>query len=144
VHALLVSLLLAGSGYALERGTATITTANGAAVVRIEVAATDAERQRGLMGRRSLEAGTGMLFVYPHDVTGGFWMKNTMIPLDIAFISARGRIVRIHSMLPCRVDPCRIYEPRASYRRALEVRGGSFRRWGVRVGDRLTYRLAPR
>jgi len=82
-----------------------------------------------------------MVFVYAEDVTGAFWMKNTLIPLDIAFANASGRIVRILQMAPCRTDPCRLYDPRAAYRTALEVNAGSFRRWNVRVGDRLDYRL---
>ena len=141
MHALLLSLLLAGTGAALDRGTATIATTTGTVVLQVEVADTREERRTGLMGRRSLPARAGMVFVYPQDVNGGFWMKGTLIPLDIAFVSARGRIVRILPMAPCRADPCRLYEPRASYRIALEVNAGSFRRWDVRVGDRLSYRI---
>ena len=140
IRILAVALVLAGA--ALDRGTATITNRAGEkVVVRVEIADTRAERQRGLMGRRSLPAKSGMIFRYPHDVTGGFWMKDTLIPLDIAFYDRRGRIVRVFTMTPCRRDPCRIYEPGVAYRAALEVNAGSFRRWNVRAGDRIAVRV---
>lgn len=126
-----------------DRGTATITTGAGTRVVlQVEIARTVPERQQGLMHRRSLPAKAGMVFVYPRDVRSGFWMKNTLIPLDVAFSDARGRILRILTMQPCRADPCRIYEPDVSYRTALEVNAGSFRRWKVKAGDRVTVRTA--
>ena len=127
---------------ALDRGTATITTRTGAkVVVQVEIADTSAERQKGLMNRRSLAPRAGMVFRYARDTTGGFWMKNTLIPLDIAFYDRRGRILRILTMTPCRRDPCRIYAPGVAYRSALEVNAGSFRRWNVRVGDRIVVRV---
>jgi uncharacterized protein len=127
---------LAGAG--VERGTATITTRDGAKVtLKVELASTAAARQQGLMNRRSLGPRAGMVFLYPADHRSAFWMRNTLIPLDIAFADARGKILRILTMQPCRRDPCRIYDPKATYRTALEVNAGSFRRWGVKAGDRL-------
>jgi uncharacterized membrane protein (UPF0127 family) len=81
-----------------------------------------------------------MVFVYPQAVSHGFWMKNTLIPLDIAFYDGRGRILRILTMQPCRRDPCKVYDPGVSYRAALEVNAGSFRRWAVKAGDRIVVR----
>ena len=125
----------------IDRGAATITTRTGAKVVlRVEIARTRPERQRGLMYRRSLPAKAGMVFVYQQSTNGGFWMRNTLIPLDIAFYDDRGRILRILTMTPCKRDPCRIYSPGVHYRAALEVNAGSFRRWNVRVGDRISVR----
>jgi uncharacterized protein len=127
---------LAGAG--VERGTATITTRGGAKVtLKVELARTAAARQQGLMNRRSLGARAGMVFLYPADHRSPFWMRNTLIPLDIAFADARGKILRTLTMQPCRRDPCRIYDPKVAYRTALEVNAGSFRRWGVKAGDRL-------
>jgi uncharacterized protein len=127
---------------AADRGTATITKGSGARVVlQVEILSTRTERQKGLMYRRSLPAKAGMVFAYPENVTGGFWMKNTLIPLDIAFYDARGRILRILTMTPCRRDPCRIYSPGVAYRAAIEVNAGSFRGWNVRVGDRIVVRV---
>jgi uncharacterized protein len=109
-------------------------------VVRVEIADTDEERQVGLMNRESLPEDAGMIFLFDDDVRGGFWMKNTLIPLSIAFADADGTIVRILDMEPCEADPCEIYDPGVSYRSALEVNQGAFAEWGVAEGDRLTLR----
>ena len=103
--------------------------------VHVEVADSRRERERGLMGRRELPDDAGMVFVFPTDSTSAFWMKDTLIPLSIAFYDESGRIVRILDMEPCRRDPCALYDPEASYRGALEVNRGAFERWGVRKGD---------
>jgi uncharacterized protein len=129
-----------------QRGTATIAPGAGGparVVLKVELARTHAERERGLMNRRSLAAKAGMAFLYPQAHRGGYWMKDTLIPLDIAFADARGKILRIFTMQPCRRDPCRIYDPEVAYRSALEVNAGSFRRWRVRAGDRITVRATP-
>ncbi len=81
-----------------------------------------------------------MVFVYAEDVTGAFWMKNTLIPLDIAFYDGRGRILRTLTMTPCRVTACPLYDPKVAFLGALEVNAGSFRRWGVQRGDRIVVR----
>jgi uncharacterized protein len=140
---LLVALLLAvpaaTASTGIARGTAKVTAGTGTRVVlQVQIARTTAERQVGLMNRRSLPAKGGMVFAYPEDHRGGYWMKDTLIPLDIAFYDTRGRILRILTMQPCRRDPCRIYDPGVTYRSALEVNAGSFRRWGVRKGDRIS------
>ena len=101
--------------------------------VKVEVARDVASRQRGLMFRTSLPADAGMLFVFPDDTDGPFWMKDTNVPLSIAFIGAEGRIVSIKDMTPLSTD---LTLPGARYRYALEVNQGFFGRGGVRVGDR--------
>ena len=145
--ALLAALAVALPAAALAatsfgHGTATITAASGAprVVLKVELARTRAERERGLMNRRSLAAKAGMVFLYSEPHRGGYWMKDTLIPLDIAFYDARGKILRVFTMQPCRRDPCRIYDPGVAYRAALEVNAGSFRRWRVRAGDRVAVR----
>ena len=112
--------------------------------VDVEVADSDEERAAGLMHRELLPADAGMIFVFPEEASGGFWMKNTLIPLSIAFADADGRILRILDMEPCEADPCRIYDPGVSYRSALEVNQGAFSDWGVEEGDRLTLETARR
>jgi uncharacterized membrane protein (UPF0127 family) len=114
-----------------------IETDAGNVEVAVEVADDDEERQLGLMNRESLPADAGMLFVFEEDSSGGFWMKNTLIPLSIAFADAGGTILRILDMLPCEADPCEIYDPGVFYRSALEVNQGAFDRLGVEEGDRL-------
>jgi uncharacterized protein len=108
-----------------------------ATTVRLEVAADPAARARGLMGRTSVPKGTGMVFLYPAEVTGGFWMKNTLVPLSVAFVAADGRVVSVAEMAPCRTDPCPTYAPAGPYRYAVELAAGSFAAAGVGPGDRV-------
>ena len=101
-------------------------------VVKAEIARTDEERSKGLMFRKSLSDGEGMLFVYERDQVMSFWMKNTSIPLSIAFIAVDGRIVDIKDMYPH--DESSVLSGR-SVRYALEVPQGWFSRAGVLNGD---------
>jgi uncharacterized protein len=124
-----------GAAAAFSRATAILDTGERRVRLNVEVADEADEWRVGLMHRRSLALNAGMLFVFPQPTRGGFWMKNTLIPLSIAFLDARGRILRIMVMTPCRADPCPTYDPRVAYRAALEVNRGSFGRWGARRGD---------
>jgi uncharacterized protein len=133
--ALAFLLVLVSACGAERRPRAVIETKGDEVTVHVEVADTQAERARGLMGRRDLQEDAGMVFVFPTDSTSAFWMKDTLIPLSIAFYDERGTIVRILEMEPCTRDPCVLYDPEASYRGALEVNRGAFERWGVREGD---------
>jgi uncharacterized membrane protein (UPF0127 family) len=130
-------VLLAGCGSNDDSPRAVIQTGDGEVTVHVEVADTESERARGLMGRTELAEDVGMVFVFPQDSTSAFWMKDTLIPLSIAFYDNSGRILRILDMEPCRKDPCPVYDPSAVYRGALEVDKGAFRRWGVKEGDTL-------
>ena len=117
---------------------AAISTGSGDMVrVNVEVADDGPERARGLMFRESLPDDAGMIFLFDTPQSSGFWMKNTLIPLSIAFFDGEGRIVRILDMQPCRADPCEVYEPGVTYRGALEVNLGAFRTWNVEAGDRI-------
>jgi uncharacterized membrane protein (UPF0127 family) len=102
------------------------------AVVRVEIARTDEERAQGLMNRKKLSDGRGMLFVFEEDQVRSFWMKDTYIPLSIAFITWDGRIVDIKDMYPH--DEISVSSNR-SVRYALEVPQGWFSRAGVQTGD---------
>ena len=93
---------------------------------RPELALTSASRSLGLMNRRRAPA-DGMLFVFPEDTSGGFWMKNTLVPLTIVFFNGSGRRVRRLSMTPCRQESCPIYDPGRLYRFALELRASDTR-----------------
>jgi uncharacterized membrane protein (UPF0127 family) len=101
-------------------------------VVKAEIARTDEDRSQGLMFRENLADGEGMLFVYERDQVLSFWMKNTLIPLSIAFIAADGRIIDIRDMYPH--DESSVVSSR-SVRYALEVPQGWFSRAGVLYGD---------
>ena len=102
------------------------------ATVKAEIARTDEERNRGLMHRKNLPDGEGMLFVYEYDTVMSFWMKNTYIPLSIAYITSDGRITEIKDMYPH--DENSVMSSR-SVRYALEVPQGWFGRVGVKPGD---------
>jgi hypothetical protein len=117
--------------------TALITTAGEDVELSIEVADDEAERARGLMLRRALPDNAGMVFLYPEPTEGSFWMKNTLIPLSIAFFDDEGTILRILDMEPCREDPCPLYTPGVAFTGALEVNRGAFARLGVLEGDQI-------
>lgn len=99
-----------------------------------EVADTDPLRASGLMHRRTLASDHGMLFVFPDDQQRCFWMKNTLIPLSIAFIDKHGTIVALDDMQPLsEASHC----SGAQARYALEVNRGWFHRHSIRVGDNI-------
>ena len=113
-------------------------TANGHTLAT-EVAATRTSRRCGLAFRHSLPADHGMLFAYPQDQIVAFWMKNTRIPLSIAFLDGDGRILETHDMDPS--DPARRYTSKVPARYALEVNQGWFYDKKVKVGDRIEFDL---
>jgi len=101
-------------------------------VVKAEIARTAEERSQGLMYRTELSDGEGMLFIFERDEILSFWMKNTYIPLSIAFITFDGRIIDIKNMFPN--DESSVISSRSA-RYALEVPQGWFSRAGVKEGD---------
>ena len=113
--------------------TVSITNSEGErVVVRVEIANTEAARERGLMGRTALAEDAGMLFVFDREQRLSFWMKDTLIPLSIAYIDGRARIVDIQDMQPLDETTHPSAEP-AQY--ALEVNQGFFEERGIEVGN---------
>lgn len=98
---------------------------------QVEVAATPQQREQGLMGRTRLPANGGMLFVFERPDRHCFWMRNTPLPLSIAFIEAGGRIVNFADMQPHTET---LHCPAADVRYALEVAQGGFRQRGIAAG----------
>ena len=131
---------LATVGATFPRASATLATGKRTVTIRVEVASTDPQRAEGLMNRRRLAPNAGMVFLFAKPTRTQFWMKDTLIPLSIAFYDGRGRILRILDMAPCRADPCRVYDAGLAFRGALEVNQGAFRRWGVRRGSTVRLR----
>ena len=122
-----------GKGQKLQTRELTIQRSDGSQVrVTAEIASTEEERAQGLMFRKELAGGEGMLFVFDRDQLMNFWMKNTLIPLSIAYISSEGRILEIHSMKPHSESPVRSSR---SARYALEVPEGWFASVNVKPGD---------
>lgn len=103
----------------------------GQHVVHVEVAATDESRSYGLMNRTSLPPDHGMLFVFDSPGTGCFWMKNTPLPLSIAFIDAQGAIVNIARMQPYSLDT---HCPAKPVQYALEMEQGWFKDHQIKAG----------
>jgi uncharacterized protein len=110
--------------------------------LRVEIAETDEQRERGLMYRTSMPEEAGMLFTYPMDTEGGFWMYNTRIPLSIAYIRSDGTILQIVQMEPCPSEfatMCPSYPARLPYRYALEVNQGYYEQRGIQPGAHITW-----
>lgn len=90
----------------------------------VELAETLEERQQGLMYRESLNQNSGMLFIFPKEDNYAFWMKNTLIPLDIIWINQDLEIVHVETAEPCKEDPCQIYDPNTNALYVLEINPG--------------------
>jgi uncharacterized membrane protein (UPF0127 family) len=120
-----------------------VVTAAGAMLpVTVELARSDEERARGLMYRRELAPEAGMLFLFSETQPRSFWMKNTLLPLDMLFIDDGGRVAGlIERAEPLTISP---QDPGVSSRYVLEVNGGWAARHGVRPGDRVVFENVPR
>lgn len=115
-----------------------------ALALTVEIADNKAAWEKGLMGVRDLPADQGMAFVFPGQVSLGFWMKDTLIPLDIAFADAQGTVVDVQHMPPCSADPCPVYYSASPYSTALEARSGALTAAGIHAGDAMVlHRRAP-
>jgi uncharacterized membrane protein (UPF0127 family) len=120
-----------------------VETSDGARrAVRVELARTDAERSRGLMNRERLDEDAGMLFLFPVSDDHGFWMKDTLIPLDMIFVTEDGRIAGIVEQAGPRTLTLRSVGAPSRY--VLEVNGGWSARHGVKAGDRVRFENVPR
>ncbi len=107
--------------------------------LRVELADDNEKRSRGLMFRESLPMGHGMLFIFDKPQTLSFWMKNTLIPLDILFFGEGGKLVSTVTMAPCTEDPCQAYPSAAEAQYALEVPAGFIEQHHVDDGWRATF-----
>ncbi len=135
VLALAVAVACGGGDSGLATATVVLTDERGShEELTVELARTAAERSRGLMFRDELPEDQGMLFVFPNDTTTGFWMRDTIISLSIAFIAANGIILDVQEMEPLSTVLHRSPSP---YRYAMEVNQGWFGRHGLGTGDRV-------
>ena len=101
----------------------------------VQIANTQEKIEKGLMFVEKLPKNEGMLFMFPQNTYGGFWMKNTLIPLSIAFLDSDGKILKILDMKPCKKEECHTYDPELSYRYALEMNLGWFEKNQIKEGD---------
>ena len=104
----------------------------------VEIADDPPEQAQGLMGRTEMPHDRGMLFIFPKEQPLSFWMKNTLIPLDILFFDADGNFVSYQSMDPCKADPCKTYPSAGRAKYALEVQAGFIEKEGVGEGWRMS------
>lgn len=110
--------------------------------VNVQIADDNNERARGLMFVESLDENAGMLFVFEREGYLAFWMKNTLIPLDIIFIDEKLKIVDIKNAVPCIQDPCALYKPKSPAKYVLEVNGNFTIKNGIRPGNKVKIRLS--
>jgi len=133
-------LLATGSAAWAEtatNGTLEIETDDGTVTLSIEIADEPNERSRGLMFREALDDDAGMLFIYPVPRIASFWMKNTLIPLDMIFIDEGGEVTSIaRETVPHSLKPVRSTAP---VKYILEIDGGDADRLGIGVGDAMTW-----
>ncbi len=129
--------LLAGRAGALDAGTLEIATKSGVRIFSIELAVSDEERAKGLMYRKEVPDGYGMLFDFKQEQPVSMWMKNTYVSLDMIFIRDNGRIARIAES----TEPLseRIISSGQPVRAVLEVAGGTAKKYGIAPGDRVAY-----
>ena len=109
-------------------------------MVNVEIAADDATRAQGLMFRDRLRDATGMLFFFQQSAEQAFWMKNTLIPLDMVWIDEQKRIVHVKmDVPPCQADPCPSYAPGVPARYILELAAGTARQHHLAAGNVLRF-----
>ena len=106
--------------------------------IKVEVVNNFEEMSKGLMFREFLDENSGMLFVFGNEDYHSFWMKNTLIPLDIIFISEKLEIVDIIYAEPCNEDPCSSYRPVKPAKYVLEVNGNFTIENNIKIGNKIT------
>lgn len=113
-------------------------------VIDLELAVTQQEVADGLMYRPSLPENRGMLFLFGNDRYPSFWMKNTLISLDLIFLDRTGRVVDvIAGVPPCAADPCPTYSPEKLSRAVLEIAAGAASAHGIEVGAAIVFDRVP-
>lgn len=141
---LLLVAVFAGSACAAARvppATASVTLRGQRFTV--EMATTPTEQAHGLMQRTSMPVDHGMLFVFADSAPRVFWMKNTLIPLDMLFFDAQRHLVAIQAdAQPCAAEPCALYPSGVPARYVLELNAGTAARLGMRNGDAITFSAA--
>jgi uncharacterized protein len=137
----LLGCVPSGAQWAMSR--AEVVFPNGTRV-KVEIADTPQLTQRGLMFREHLAEDEGMLFIFDELAFRPFWMKNTLIPLDMIWLDENRRVVSIaHSVPPCKADPCPNFSPTADSLYVIEVVSGFARRHKVREGDVIEFKGVP-
>ncbi|MBI3190641.1 DUF192 domain-containing protein [archaeon] len=109
---------------------------NTTKIVLVEIANDPISYERGLMGRENLDKDSGMLFIFDDEIYRSFWMKNTLIPLDIIFVSSNYTIVDMkENFMPCDSDPCQTYSSKNPAKFVIEVNAGYVKDHEIEIGD---------
>lgn len=114
-----------------------INSGNGLIKINAEIADDDKEIMKGLMFRERLDETAGMLFIFDDERYQTFWMKNTLIPLDIIFINSNFEIVDVKNAVPCKESPCALYKSSKPAKYVLEVNGNFTVRNSIKIGDKI-------
>jgi uncharacterized membrane protein (UPF0127 family) len=110
----------------------------------VELAKTEAEREKGLMNRTQLDKNAGMFFIFDKEGVYPFWMKNTLIPLDIIWIGAFNKVVFIsQNVQPCKSLICPMINPSARAKYVLEINAGVVKNFGIKTGDEVKLNIRP-
>ncbi|HKV97643.1 MAG TPA: DUF192 domain-containing protein [Gammaproteobacteria bacterium] len=135
----LLSVLLLQATYTVAATPATERLALAGHHFTVEIATTPPQWEHGLMFRTHMAANHGMLFIFPDVQTRYFWMKNTLIPLDIIFFDAHKRLINVSADTPpCKADPCSTYASTAPAQYVLELNAGMAAKLGLKSGNRFT------
>jgi uncharacterized membrane protein (UPF0127 family) len=138
---LLIFLILTAISFPIEKRFAKVLLPNGK-IITAELAIRDEERERGLMFRKEIPENYGMLFVFEVEGRYGFWMKNTLISLDIIWLGKDKRIVHIEENVPpCKEEPCKVYYPTKPALYVIELKSGMVKKENLKIGDLLLFEL---
>jgi uncharacterized membrane protein (UPF0127 family) len=135
--ALVALPLVAAQASAAEKGTLEIATKSGVRTFAVELAVTDEERAKGLMFRKEVPEGYGMLFDFKQEQPVSMWMKNTYVSLDMIFIKKDGRVARIADSTKVQSED--IISSGQPVRAVLEVVAGTAKKYGIAPGDKVAY-----
>lgn len=140
IFVILLVIFLVGCARKVDKNFNEIFIDNGKNLIKmnIEIADDDNARMKGLMFREKLEENSGMLFVFDSENYQTFWMKNTLIPLDMIFIDKDFEIVDIKAAVPCREDPCALYKSSNPAKYVLEVNANFTIKNDIGIGDKIT------
>ena len=119
-----------------DKNSITIFTATRQIKIQVEFAKTAQELETGLMNRDSLEVNSGMFFIFSDEKARSFWMKDTLIPFDMIFISKNGRVNEMTTQEPCpETGTCQVYESKSPAQYVLEINAGQTEKWNMAIGD---------
>ena len=135
----LILIIVSGLFFLISRQTGK-TVCDKNVCFHVEIAKTEKERETGLMNRSKLDLNKGMLFVFDSPGKYSFWMKNTLIPLDMIWIDRNKKIVDIkHDAKPCQSENCETYSPKSDAKYVLEINAGAADSMGIKIGGQLKF-----